>query len=644
MRKKLFSKELLLCLIFAQFFAVMAFSGYKAWSNTSKGCVDCHSNREKLAKLGYPEFYVTPEMVARQSHHTTATCRDCHLGNGRAKDMKDAHKGMLKALFIGWDGKLLNRRDILPGSLVPSGPVGIYDLLPKITAPDGKPYVNPEVRNILWQDRNPYTLDFDPEIEKKTCGRPGCHADKLQQFLTTDMGADYRQRTMRTWLYPYGPHNCGPSFADVPPRKRLRKTGFDYSNSKKIAAEMDVPFTGRQARSLQRFCNVCHPGCLDCHYGPSATLGVHNFWRKPPAVNCASGGRGTSQCHSGAMQSRRGETYIGGDYSIPTGEAPDVHYTEGLQCTACHWIGPKGMGDMMRKATCQDCHIEAQDALAKSVHKDLLCAACHITQLRGYQLTIWGPGLIAGRPNPFKKYSLYYGIQSPPIIMRDQKGKWFPVKVWPHSLGNFRKNVPPSPKIMWRWPDGETKDAYYIIGTAGGLPADNKQLLWLEMEQASHPYGKARGCSSCHRPGGVQISYSKWKFDEGQGALPFKGRHRIVAGKNGIRIEGLRNTTPIVPLQGAKLADFAAWIYMKNKWRAPGDFSIKTEPAKYRGLFKLAADVDRKLSVLARDYNRFGKKKKIRFKRLEESAFHDPQNFEIYLKRFGQPGRETSFP
>ncbi len=632
--KRIFSKEFLLALIVAQFFIVLSLSGYKAWLNTSASCISCHSNRGKLAKLGYPEFYITPEMVARQSHHANATCRDCHLGNGRAKDMKDAHKGMLKALFIGYDGKVLNRRDILPGALVPTGPFGIRDLLPKVKSPDGQLYVNPEVRNLLWQDRNPGTLDFDPAIVKKTCGQPSCHPEELRQFKSSDMGADYRQRTMKTWLYPYGPHNCGPSFADVPPQKKLKKTGFDYSNTKKIAAEMDVPFTRQQARAKQRFCNVCHPGCLDCHYSPSATEGVHNFYKKPPAVSCAGDGRGTSICHPGAMQSRRGETYIGGEYSIPTGEAPDIHYTKGLQCVDCHQMGPKGMGDMMRKATCQDCHIEAEDALAKSVHKNLDCAACHLSELRGYQLTMWGPGEVAGRPNPFVKYSLYYGIQSPPIIMKNQNGRWMPVKVWPHSLGNFRKDVPPSPRIMFRWPDKQTEDAYYIVGTVSGLPADNKQLLWLEIEQASHPYGKARSCGSCHRPGGVQISTSNWQFEEDQGALPFKGTHRIVADKNGIRIEDLKNTTPIVPLQGAKLADFAAWIYMKDKWKAPGDFSIKNDPPEYRKILGASVRVDREMRRMKTASKHFGKEKLIRFRRLKESVFHDPGDAAKFINRF----------
>lgn len=631
--KRIATREVLLGFFAIQFFLVIVVCGYKAWLNLSAGCVACHGNREEMARLGYPELYVTPEMVAKQSHHRNVTCRDCHLGNGRAEKADEAHQGMLKALFIGYDGNVLKRKDVLSGPLLPTGAAGIRALLPKVGAKD-RLYVNPEVRNLLWQDRNPKTLNFDPAIAKKTCAKSSCHPLQLQQFETTDMGANRRQRTMKSWLVPYGPHNCGPSFADLPAAKRMEETGFDYSNTKQIAGEMAVNFTRGQAEMKQKFCNVCHPGCLDCHYAPNRKNGVHNFARKPPAESCMGDGRGTSMCHAGAMESRRGETYLGGTYSVPEGMQPDVHYTKGIQCMSCHLVGPQGMGDMSRKATCQDCHIEAEDALAKSVHKNMDCGTCHIGELRGYQLTIWGPGEIGGRPNPFNKYSLYYGIQSPPIIMKDQKGQWMPVKVWPHSLGNFKKTVPPSGKIKFRWPDGETRDAYYIVGTVDGLPGDNKHLLWLEIEQAAHPYGKARSCDSCHGAGGGQVSVSHWEFEDDQGAFPFKGTHKIVAGKNGLRIVDLRNTTPINRLEGAKFVDFASWIFMKDKWKAPGDFSIKTDPSRYQEASRQAAWADRQIGLMKKEADHFDKKKMIRFNRLKESISHDPAGTEKYLEYF----------
>ncbi|MDA8387713.1 MAG: hypothetical protein M0Z58_03475 [Nitrospiraceae bacterium] len=626
-------KRAVLGFIFIQFFIVIGFSGYKAWQNTSKGCIKCHSNRQELAKLGYPELYVTPAMVARQSHHANATCRDCHLGNGWTDNMKKAHEGMLKALFISDTGGLVPRTKVLKGALVPGGDDKIRALIPKVEY-DGQLYANPEVRNILWEDRNPETFNFDPDLAKKSCGRPSCHPDQLKQFITTDMGTNYRQRRMKSWMVPFGPHNCGPSFADLPPEKVLKGSGFDYANTKMIAAEMDVPFSRAQARVKQKFCNVCHPGCLDCHFTPGAKDGAHHFSRVPPAVSCEGYGRGTSICHPGAMQSRRGETYSGGDYSIPTGEKPDIHYKLGLKCVDCHMMGPKGMGDMMRNATCQDCHIEAEEALARSVHRNLDCAACHVSQLRGYQLTMWGPGTAGGKPTPFKKYSLYYGIQAPPIIMKDQEGKWRPYKVWPHALGNFEKNVPPSGKVQFRWPDGQTHDAYYIAGTVGGLPADNKQLLWLEIEQAAHPYGKARSCRSCHGRAGRQVSESRWRFEDSQGALPFNGTEKIVADKNGLRIEDLKNTTPIVPVGSARIADFAAWVYMKDKWRAPGDFSIKTDPAKYKKSLKIWTEAQERFEPMEKKSAGFGREKLIRFKRLEELVFHNEKEAFRDMKRF----------
>lgn len=101
------------------------------------------------------------------------------------------------------------------------------------------------------------------------------------------------------------------------------------------------------------------------------------------------------------------------------------------------------------------------------------------------------------------------------------------------------------------------------------------------------------------------------------------GAYRIVAGKDGMRITDLRNTTPITPVNEAKLADFAAWLYMKDKWRAPGDFSIKTDPSSYEKAFQKWAWAQKRLSGLEKSSKNFGKEKKIRFRRLKELVFHN---------------------
>ncbi len=604
-----------LVLLLLQFVLITSFLGYRNYKDTDAGCVACHGNKEKMQSLGYPQFYMTREMVERESNHPNVRCHECHLGDGKATETDKAHKGMLKVILVNEAGDVLNRKNVAPGQLLPHGTDRIRELLPE----------NTDVRNVLWHDRNPETLNFDPEIARKTCGRSNCHPQELKQFKTTIMATNFRQRTMRTWIEPYGPHNCGPSFADLPPLAYLKGSGFDFKNTGDIVKNLNVPFTKNQAVAKQRFCNVCHAGCLDCHYAPDREKGVHNFLRRPTSESCAGNGRGTSICHPGAMQSRRGETYIGGDYSIPTGMEPDVHYKKDIHCVDCHLTGEKGMGDMQRKATCQGCHYSIEDAHKKGPHKDLDCATCHVKELRGYQITIWGPGYVADKPNPFKKYSLYYGIQSPPIIMKDQKGIWMPVKVWPHSVGNIKEDVRPSERLMFRWPGGETRDAYYVIGTVGNLPSNNKHLLWLEIEQAAHPFGRARDCDSCHKSE-RQIAISNWRFEDDQGAEPFDGTYRIVADKDSLRIEGLTNKNSIRILEGYRIEDFASWVYLKDKWVAPGDFSIKIDRSKYLLSLKRFTNIEKRLKAFDLKSRGFDKKTLKRYRELKGALLHNHED------------------
>jgi len=93
--------------------------------------------------------------------------------------------------------------------------------------------LHPEIRNILWHDKDTNSFNFDPELAKKTCSKRGCHSEELKQFKTSIMARNFRQRTMKTWLKPYGPHNCGPSFADLPPQEVLKKLVLILPNTEK---------------------------------------------------------------------------------------------------------------------------------------------------------------------------------------------------------------------------------------------------------------------------------------------------------------------------------------------------------------------------------------------------------------------------
>ncbi len=609
-----------LILFLLQFLFVVTVLGYNAWQDSSVECVRCHSDQKRLEQLGYPQFYVTQEMVEKESRHPNVKCRDCHLGNGRATEPDKAHEGMLAAFYINHDGEAVQRKTLSKKPLLPEGSDRIREMLPQVME-NGQLTPHPEVRNVLWHDRDRKTFNFDPEIAAKTCGKSGCHPDELKQYKTTIMATNFRQRTMTTWLNPYGPQNCGPSFADLPPSDVLRDAGFSFRNLEEINKELNAPMTKEQAIGKQKFCNVCHAGCLDCHYAPDRKRGAHAFVNKPSSETCGGGGRNTSMCHAGSSHSRRGETYVGGDYSIPTGMKPDVHYNKKIHCTDCHTTGERGMGDMQRKAHCQDCHVGIQEAHEKSVHKNLDCSACHINELRGYQVVVWGQGLVAGKRNPMKKYSLYHGIQEPPMLMKDQKGIWMAVKVFPHATGNIKPDVPASNGLQFRWKNGETRDPYYIVGTFDA-PSGNKHLLWFEIQQASHPYGKGRSCESCHRD--RQVVTSRWEYQDDQGAAEsFSGGYSIVADKNGMRIVNMHYKGSITPMPGYKLEDFASWIYFRDKWQMPGDFSIPSEKEKYWKYEALSRQINNELKSLDLVVDRKNKKVQKQYKELKGIALHN---------------------
>ncbi len=557
-------------LFILQFILILSAIGYLKWQDSSAGCISCHSNESKMKSLGYPYFYITQKQVETESGHTTAKCRDCHLGNGRTQDVKKAHKGILKMIIVGENGEILPRERFYPEALKPEGKNQRDLMLPKIEV-YGRSYSRADVRNILFHDRNLKTLGYDPSIAKKTCGKSGCHPQAVKQFSETIMGRNLRQRTMKTWIVPYGPHNCGPSFADMPPPERTEKHRFSFENYEEIVRNLNTSFTKEQAVLKQKFCNVCHTGCLDCHYTPFKGQ-VHSFSSLPPALSCLGGGRGSSMCHTGSKESRRGGTYLGGDFSEPSGMEADKHAGK-LDCIDCHSTGAKGMGDIQRKAECQDCHFETVRAHSQGRHKNVECITCHIKEVRGYQLTHWGKGHVAGKPNPFKKY-FYYGILTPPIVMQNQKGLWIPVKVMPHTVSNIKNPVEPSDGILFRWSDAEISDSYAVLGTFDGLPSGNLHLAWLDIEKISHAYGKARSCESCHEKDGIQIALSQWEFIEDEGAEPFKGTYRIIADKKRLRVFNIKAETPVKLFRGGRLSDFAPWYYLKDIWEVTGDFSI----------------------------------------------------------------------
>lgn len=199
---KFFGTRVGMMILSIQLVLVIAFIALYSGYQSSDTCVACHADQERMTKYGYPQFVMTREQVQKESRHPNTECRDCHLGNGLSDNPAMAHKGMLKLLVIDHDLNVVPRKRLVK-QLLPSGDDRLRAMLPKDT--HGYPLY--DVWTVIWHDRNPVTLGYDPAIAEKTCGKSSCHPDQVKQFETSMMGSNYRQRSMRTWNDIHGPNN-----------------------------------------------------------------------------------------------------------------------------------------------------------------------------------------------------------------------------------------------------------------------------------------------------------------------------------------------------------------------------------------------------------------------------------------------------
>ncbi|NOZ59994.1 MAG: cytochrome C [Euryarchaeota archaeon] len=569
-------------------------------------CVDCHGSREKMEQLGYPQFYFPLEEVREQTG-MPATCVDCHLGNPEATDLEEAHRGVLSVQVVSKKAFSLLDRENLMSALTPNGS-RLTSMLPK----------DRRVNTLIYHDREPELFTFNRSAVERTCGK--CHPRQVEEFARTVMGSVRYQSMYRNWTdTQLGPHNCGPWYLD---------------HWEEIASESSANYTYEQARINQKACNRCHVSCLDCHYAPFEGEGVHRFERTPSPVSCYGGGRG-SICHAGPEERRRGAGYLGAEFSKPPGREPDVHVKYNLTCVDCHDpLAKGGMGGVEREASCTTCHGEIAEAVSSSDHASVACESCHIKDVGGYQLTVWGPGKVAGVATPYKKYRNYYGEAPNPILIRDASGKWIPVKPFPMVTVGVAKEVKGKPGPSFR--RNGSRDAFALVGTFDGLPENNLALLWFQMDKMSHAIRKeARDCESCHAST-EQGFYAKWKFTD-QGAEPFEGEHRIVANSSGLYALGLRNTTPIVTKKGWSIADLAPWYYLRDKFYARGDYSLpEVEEAKYAAARAEAESFLEEYAALEQRLSRAGDAEKLEeLEKVRAIGVHNPQEGIRLLKELG---------
>jgi hypothetical protein len=558
-------------------------------------CIDCHGNPQQMESLGYGPFTVTSREVEAQTR-MPAGCSECHLGNPNEKGKVEAHKGMARLLVVakkGFTATTSVRRYPLEYGTNP------MNRLYTVTKKDGKQVKDASVAAVSWHDKKVDTLSQDFAVMGKTCGT--CHQKEFDEFSRSTMATNGKQSQYKGWTSKErGPHNCGPWF----------EGNFDS-----MQANTMLPMSPESHLINQKACNTCHVGCLDCHFNPQKknpadpAIGPHTFVKTPPSESCYGNGR-ASICHAGPEDRRRGAGYFGGSFSFPEGNEPDVHLKARVGCLDCHESSRSnsaiGHGMVRRQAreSCRRCHPAAATSHATSLHRNLSCEACHIQRVAGYQGTYWGPGKVAGADTPYFKYKAYYGYMPEPVLIRDQKGRWIPVKPFPMAAMN-QKESPFEPGLHWRYPIDlpelkRTDDAWGYVGLFGGLPDNNKALLWIQMDKMSHKLGKSRACDSCHgSPDGVQLQKVIWEYGD-PGALPFTGSHEVLANRNGLFIKGMQSEK-IEPEQGYSLAAFAPWVYLKDAWQIKGDFSLPAiKDRKQYETFRSSPDNSRNSGIVHR--------------------------------------------
>jgi cytochrome c553 len=594
--------------------------------NESSSCTQCHGNTEKMKALGYPEFALTGEDVERQSG-MTASCEMCHLGTPGDDTVSGAHKSILGLSVVMKKGSVAVSRRELKGEdresvriLKPKGSFAGNALFPRITGKDGKVALNPRVNVIQWHDKDLNTVAFNPGIAEKTCGT--CHAREVKTYSETEMGSSMTMSQYVTWSSPTGPQSCGLWTAAA---AKPDNSAFSTANLDAYNAASTAHLGKEQAFSNQRNCNSCHAGCLDCHYAPFSqeakdgagkplAVGVHTFSSKPATLSCMGGGR-AQLCHAGALERRRGDGFMKGEFASKAVadpqnenskkyiETPDVHFAKGVSCIDCHRDNHKAhsMGDQARNPEpeqCSACHKQAVSSHGQGIHRKLSCEACHTPLVAGYAFNFWAPGTKFGMETPLDRHQFYNVNAMQPIILKSGNGQWNPYHVVPHIATNVKpEKVELSRHLIFRSrPDVDMKrqypsnDAFAVTGFYAGSKDEGTVMAWLNVDKVAHATSSARSCDSCHGLDGAQAVFVDYQWmDKPDAAYQdvLSGHYTIAADKKGLRIDNLSGSD-------SKKSVPAGLKSAAGNWSLQGDFSIPRVNSK-----AYAAEMERSRRVTA---------------------------------------------
>ncbi len=636
-----------------QFSMVMLFFAISlhAYNKDSK-CVQCHSNKKLLTKLGRPQMYLDPVLVDKEVNMGgEPTCVDCHLGNNQTMDKDKAHEGMPRPFYAAI-GKTLKYqavgREVTDYSPIePKGKNRTRLLLRKPTKEAAKKFKIKKIIQLFYHDHDRTTMAYSPKIAKQTCGK--CHDDEVYNYGKTGMGLQKYQRAFTNWTKsPPGPQNCGVWWGD---------------NYKKISGECTRDFTQKMNAGKNRGCNKCHASCLDCHYqGFKKTPARHSFTQKIENLTCYGSGKGTI-CHAGPMDRRRGAGYMRQEFAFPYGELPeDVHAKNNIKCTDCHSMKDHSFGNLASQEvrnSCSNCHADIVKAVKTSKeHQNVDCSSCHIQEVGAYQFTFWGPGKSEGMFNYFSKHKQYYGVRSMPLLIKHPTRKtWIPIKPYPMAVMNIKTDKPqttglllrkiektvvkghteigePKEFVVERSPD-QVNDMYIKTGMHTGLKNNDNFLAWIQMDKMSHAIGKGRTCQSCHSSHS-QVATSWYAYNNKNDVKkPFEGSYIITGDKNGLHFSNLDVHTKIEPVKGRHADDFAPFVDVKDAWNVEGiDFSIPFDENKYEKALNSYNIVYAKIHTLKMKYKKAKNKEMLNKLKMIKAIL--PHNMEMANKMIAE--------
>ncbi|HAM50825.1 MAG TPA: hypothetical protein DCP92_09100 [Nitrospiraceae bacterium] len=571
--------------LFAFLFLIGIFAVCANTSLAGEGCIGCHENAEVMLKSGYPQFMVTSSEIKAQTK-MPASCPECHFGNPNALTKKEAHKDMLTVNGIGTNWSMITRA-MMPAqdlggwaTLEPRGKNRATQLMPKLTI-DGRITDNLNFKLIIYHDRNPETLAFNPVVAEKTCGL--CHKSIVDSYLKSPMGGGrgaHAQSQYRTWTGPTGPQSCGLWVGTL---AQAAQDKFTDGNVNYFNGHSVMPITEKAAYNTQRICNQCHVGCLDCHFNPqkrdnnNPAIGSHMFLKKPTNLSCYGGGKSFS-CHAGPLERRRGDGYLREEFTQASTSGrevlkgkPDIHEQENISCVDCHEPNRKTgyHADLRRDVDCAKCHAREASEHRKGQHKSVDCTSCHVTLIGGYAFNFWS---VRGE-NPLTRLQGYYVDAVTPLLLKNPKGVWIPVHVVPHTSGNVKaEEVSLSKTLLFRdRPDSAidrayiSNDSYAVTGLAKNVDdKDHDVLVWLNIDRVAHGIGKSRTCESCHAS---KVQRIPTRFEANANAYKGvkNGEYTIMADGKGLRVVDFKGPDGAIP---KGLEPF------KDLWSLRGDFAL----------------------------------------------------------------------